>query len=114
MRSRTNAIVALTASQSLTRQAGDQLGGYWISVYDDGGKTFAPPHVHPACACNAPYVVLPQSKDVDESRADRLRLEVAVRSSTTRTSCCRPSRCPFSRTSATMLRRGDAGGPRAR
>jgi hypothetical protein len=70
-------IVAITASQSLDPTGEISSGGYWVSVSEDGGKTFAPP-LYTGLRMYAPYVVLPQSK-MSMIEGDRLRLEVAVR-----------------------------------
>jgi hypothetical protein len=70
-------LVAITASQSLDPTGEISSGGYWFSISDDGGETFAPP-LYTGLRMYSPYVVLPDSK-LPLFKDDRLQLEVAVR-----------------------------------
>jgi hypothetical protein len=70
-------IVALTASQSLDPVGEISSGGYWVSLSDDGGATFAPP-AYTGLRVFAPYVVRGSSK-LPMLEGDTLQLEVAVR-----------------------------------
>ncbi len=70
-------VVAITASQTLDPAGELSSGGYWVSVSEDGGETFAPP-LYTGLSVFAPYVIRPTSKRplLD---GDVLRVEVALR-----------------------------------
>jgi hypothetical protein len=70
-------IVAITASQTLDPVGELSSGGYWVSVSEDGGETFAPP-LYTGLRVYSPYVVRPDSK-IPLLDGDTLQLEVAVR-----------------------------------
>lgn len=70
-------IVAITASQTLDPAGEVSSGGYWVSVSEDGGDTFAPP-LYTGLRVFAPYVIRPTSK-LPLIDGDVLRIEVALR-----------------------------------
>jgi len=70
-------IVAITASQSLDPVGELSSGGYWVSLSDDGGATFAAP-LYTGLRVFGPYAVRPTSK-LPLLDGDTLQLEVQVR-----------------------------------
>ncbi len=70
-------VVAITASQTLDPVGEVSSGGYWVSVSEDGGDTFAPP-LYTGLRVFAPYVIRPTSK-LPLIDGDVLRIEVALR-----------------------------------
>ncbi|MGH8028325.1 MAG: hypothetical protein ACREO3_00170 [Arenimonas sp.] len=72
-----NRIVAITASQTLDPVGELSSGGYWVSVSEDAGKSFAPP-LYTGLRVYAPYVVRTESK-LPLLDGDTLQVEVAIR-----------------------------------
>jgi hypothetical protein len=70
-------IVAITASQSLDPTGEISVGGYWVSLSDDGGAHFGPP-LYTGLRIFEPYVVVAASK-LPLLDGDRLRIEVLER-----------------------------------
>lgn len=70
-------IVAITASQSLDPVGEISSGGYWVSISDDDGASFAPP-LYTGLRAFSPYTIRGASK-LPLIDGDTLQIEVALR-----------------------------------